>query len=1255
MSFLQREADKRWLSGLTEGDLSSIREERGVQRLYGMDEKGEDMNHIEDLIHSKEWLKTISLSAEMWADDSIDSWPSIIAYEYRLLHRLCEEEQPYGVLICLKDNFEIFLKLEVLLSFSWADQNMDEDFRKRVISQITTPNLTMGAWMDLAKILVKETEASGKILPDELPLKEVRKYYNKKNIVNWRNRKIGHGAMELEEDEEFREELIKKIEDLKGLYDTFDEVLKEQRLYIDALQLKGPDMARGLDLTGKISCVLGKSGTAFSVDPYILIRKHEKRGSGVYFFDNQKTKTLTVFQTYADGSQSKEPDSYFERLRRELETGTLHLSAQPDDPYLVEAENRELEVLQMSHSFVEPTHLKKWLTECIEHHDKGIFLLQMERGTGKSVFSEKLNRLYKGALVLDDELDVRTYHFSRTQSVGISDVYNRIEWSWASQYEGSAWYIPNGSRIMDHEREGDTPAKAFCRFLGDALGYTRRNRGRDSILMVLDGLDEITEERCWDLLPDTDMLPEGVYLLLTSRNPETETGLPKEIESLEKQLNVTDKMVYGRVQKENVDFLNHYIKSAEIKNLSEERISLLLGKADYRVLYLGMLCKLIKQGLDINQLPDNEKVVETYLDTLGRCYGEKEGIRIREILAVLATLGEFEPLSMKEIAALTAEGMITLKLIGMMRDLAPMLKVERSSEGNRYRVANPDLAEELKKQLPEIEETVLGLMELGIDQVKGGYPLEMKAVDPVIAHLVELSGSISSNKELFNEEILGKLSAFSDHADIMAKTAQERRRVGDYYTQQLLCSRIVLGEEHPDTLYIMENIGDVFREIGWYEKDASLREIVLEIRERILGEGHPNTLESMDNLVSSYKLLGRYERATSLCERTLVIRKRIWGEEHIGTLGNMDSLSTLYEELGWYEDAVAFREKVMEILKLMPREEDSVFLYICMNNLGESYRRLGRYEKAVDIHKQAIESLKHVRGRPFIDFHMNNLGVSYSYLGRHEEAASLHEQTLEIRKNRTEGVGKQISMINLGNSYRDLGRNEEAAVLHKKVLDIQRHILGEEHPVTLNNMNNLGVTYRNLGRYEEAVILHEQVLDIQKRVKGETDSDTLYNMDNLGTAYSDLGRYEEAASLREHVFKIRKRVLGKEHHDVLSSMNNLGMSLSDLGRYEEAASLHEQVLEIRKRLLGEKHSESLNSMINLERVYIKLSRFEEAATLHERALEIWNTMLGGDHPEMKKYKFEDLGRCEEVQSCSRRRWISESLGWQMISRPQRSV
>ena len=691
------------------------------------------------------WLAKIAEDTECWIPDAEKAYPSVIAHEYRSLRDYCRNKEPYAVLLSLKDNFEALLKLEVLLAYAWAARNTDEAFEAQTVSLLTTPNLSLGAWLELASVLGKGLKNTGAGLPDSIPLEKLRKRYLKAEVVNWRNSKLGHGAMGMSEDEEFRLDIREKILLLKDLLLSVDSCLRDQELYLPGegegsgeISLTGADRARGLERSGSVYFRTRGGEIAFCTDPFIVIRRHEKRGYGTYFFDNQRTSSLTNFLAYAEGSRANESVGYFEALRRKLEQSGVKEEARADDPYLTEEEIRELDLLQMSHGFVRPAHLAEWLKGCLEEHDRGIFLLQMNRGTGKSVFTEKISGLTEKRLKLSDDVDVRTYHIGRTQTAGTGDIRSGIEWQWSRDYAGKTW--ARAPRISDYKREDKGPGEALCAYLEEVLRYGRRNRGTEKVLMVLDGLDEIPDENLWKFIPREEMLGEGIYFLLTSRDPETEV-LPEDTAERLEKLTVTEKYCPERTGTENTDFLKEYIKRTGLKGLNEEEIKRLLDLCDHRVLELGLLCRLAEGGMSIDELPDSSRVVSVYLKELEKRYGEKESVRVRELLAVLCTLGSYEGLTLGTLGALTGENGVTLGLIGTVRDLSPMLKTERSQEGNLnlYMIANPDLAEELEKQIPETEDTVRWIVKLTMSVLREGKLEKERELEAAAAHVVELA------------------------------------------------------------------------------------------------------------------------------------------------------------------------------------------------------------------------------------------------------------------------------------------------------------------------------------------------------------------------------------------------------------------------------------------------------------------------------------------------------------------------------------
>ena len=1017
----------------------------------------DDRKETEDTLG---WLRSLAESEEYWIVEAETAYPSVVAYEYRNLRHFCREGHAFAVLLSLKDNFEALLKLEVLLAFAWAAWYGDDVFEKQTISRLMTPNPSLGTWVELASVILKDLKKAEMELPACIPLEKIRIEYEKKNIVNWRNEKIGHGAMSLSEDEEFQKDIREKVMILKGLYGIVDMELREQELYLPAkcvsgyvpvtqntegeLILTGADMARGLSRVGAVHFRQKGGEVAFCVDPFITIRRHEKNGFGIYYFDNQRTRSLTYFLAYAEGSRSRERLDYFERLRRYLDDAGINPASRADDIYLTEDEIREMDELQMSHGFVKPDHLVEWLKVCIGKHEKGVFLLQMERGTGKSIFAEQLSGLTKKSIQISDDLDVRTYHFSRTQTAGSEDIRSVIEWLWGRDLRGGSWV--KAPRISDYEAEGKEPARALCAFLEEIQRYSIAKRGKNRILTVLDGLDEIAEEVIWEFIPREEMLGRGIYILLTSSDPYSEE-LPGSVRDHLRALRVTERYCVGRKDDVNEKFLREYIKRTEARGVSSKDRDKLLLLSDHRVLQLGMLCRLVENGMSVEELPDHSKVAAVYLDALESRYGEKEAVRLRELLAVLCALGRYEDLTVRSMGVLTGENGLTLNLIGMLRDLAPMLKKERGEDGNQYAVANPGLADEMEKQIPEVEDTVRWIVDLVMSEIreeKVEKDLEIAAI-----HLVDLA----------DEMLPEGLKALGDNADeallnlinLKKKTVSTRRDeeiLMGYRRQLFLYRKKTLGEEDFDTLDAQEDLAKDLRALGYYEEALEMRKKLFEVRKRKCGPDDRSTLKAQANVALLLSDLGRHEEALQIRQEIYEKRKRYFGPENRDTLRVQSNLAVSLSALNRHEEALLVKQDVLEKRKKVLGEEHPDTLRT-QSNLAVTLRYLNRLEEALSIERDAYEKKVRVLGADDRStlLSLSNVGIFLFRMGRFEEALSVLQEAYDKRKVLlgTESSGTLLTQFYLASTLEKLGDRRNALKMFRKIYEVKRDALGDVH------------------------------------------------------------------------------------------------------------------------------------------------------------------------------------------------------------------
>ena len=1110
---------------------------------------------------SSDWLSDVAKDERYWFPGVETAYPSVVAYEYRNLRRFCREGMAYAALLSLRDNFEALLKLEVLLAFAWAAQNGDDVFEKQTVSKLMTPNPSLGTWLSLSSIILKDMEKAGMELPASIPLNKIRKYYIRNDIVNWRNEKIGHGAMGLLEDEELRDDIREKVMFLKELFSSADAQFREQVLFLPKKQntseediseasacdliLNGADMARGLSRSGQVHFRTANNNLSFCVDPFITIQKHEKKGYGIYYFDNQKTRILTYFLSYAEGSRTSENVEYFKRLRKYLESAEVKTESRADDIYLSENEFREMDEQQMSNNFVRPVHLIRWLKKCLETHDRGSFLLQMERGTGKSVFTEKLSSLTERPVRIFDDLDVRTYHFNRTQTAGSGDFRSGIEWLWSKDYEGKTW--ARAPRISDFERKGRTPEEAFCVFLKEVLIYSRRNRRKKRLLMILDGLDEISDENLWRFIPQEETLENGIYVLLTSRNPETEK-LAGDVRAHLKGLNATERLAVGREEGENSTFLKEYIKNTGLRRLTDREQDSLITLSNHRVLYLGLLCRLAENGIGIGELPDSSRVVSVFLDTLEKRYGEKEAVRFRELLVILCTLGKYESLTLRTLGVLTGENGITLNLIGMVRDLSPMLKTERGEEGNLYTIANNSLAEELERQIPETEDIVRWIVNLSMSVMRDGKLNNEEGTEAAAAHVAELA--IEKLPE--GLEALGSDAdwVLKDNVQRAVKTMTYRRsreRVLDYQIQLFMYLKGTKGADHLTTLREQSGMAVAKGNLGRYKEALEIYQTVYERSRKALGPEHPHTVITQSKIAGALRNLGRYEEALTIYQEVYKKEKKIPGPEHPFTLITLSDMATVLRDLDRYEEALAIYRSVYEKEKKVLGAEDLHTLET-QSKMAAALGKLGRHEEAIAIYQEVCEKAKRVLGdnNPSTLVIESDMAFVLGKLGRHEEALAIYQEVYGKSKkvHGEEHQTTQVILLGMAWVLENLDRYEEAMAVYRELYLQSKKVFGENHFNTLEALSDLIRTQDKMGQYEEAVRNQQKLINCRIEKLGEADLLTLHSIVRLAVIYIHAG---ERVKARETAVYARKLMEdnNKENEPLMNTVKRLLRKLSN--------------------------------------------------------------------------------------------------------------
>ena len=899
---------------------------------------------------SHPWLKKLALDETKWFTPAFSEFPSVIAHEYHRMLEMCHAEEPFGLLLQTKDLLECALKYQVLCICAWAKETSVPDFEGNVAIEITTESLSLGAWKTFAGKIRDFFNKSNFELPQPMKngLETLLSFYEDYGIVTWRNEKIGHGALGFTEDDDFRSDICQKLLDIKTLFQKLFIDIKNQVICLEGKALFGYHNARDLEpKEGRLS--IDCTGTVFCVEPYMILRN-----GNIFFFDNQKRSVTSQMQCYPNGRRINESNEYFRNLRRLLDKKGIDGKTGIDSEYMTNLEEEYLQHLTLEDHFVDPTFITDWLKKCLLQHDKGVFLLKMCRGTGKSTYTEKLNGLNKKPLVLANDLEVRTYHIQRSQELSASMFENFVENRWAQCYDNRrGWGTP--PRMISYRLEEHmSPNQALAKFLEEAWSFYQKRHGRKRILFVLDGLDEINDDDIWSYIPAPDLLAKGVYILLVSRDPEQEE-LPQAFYEKLDRLSTNDELAVQVSAEENVGFLRAYLKKNNIVGLKKIQVQQLFELADYRVLYLGMLCKMLNDGMLIEQLPDAKNIIERYLDVLSTSYGGRYALLVREILIFLATWGVGEPLSLREIACVLGNGEITLELVGIMNDLMPLLKVQRGYEvdgqryvgKNRYTIVNGEVAETIRELCIETSELVSRLIKETSQTIQNHY---------FFVERIKTEGEIEANvhllilSQLENQVVreYDSLHTFGNTDEIIDKTIKYVDAIDS--THRLVATRVINSFKFLHRLFY------------WRELRIACE---IEPENPTLTEKNAHLLAIHGSLLNS---MGKTSEAIPLLRKTIKKKEELVlnGELQYGM-----TVPSAYRELAEalknqraYTEANTYYEKALSLRKTLNKAS---YVYLDFRDLAGIYHSFAdlllkqkKYFRALVYELHAIKIIKNL-------------------------------------------------------------------------------------------------------------------------------------------------------------------------------------------------------------------------------------------------------------------------------------------------------
>jgi serine/threonine-protein kinase len=387
-----------------------------------------------------------------------------------------------------------------------------------------------------------------------------------------------------------------------------------------------------------------------------------------------------------------------------------------------------------------------------------------------------------------------------------------------------------------------------------------------------------------------------------------------------------------------------------------------------------------------------------------------------------------------------------------------------------------------------------------------------------------------------------------------------------------------MGNQPEVQATLLAAIGNVFRNLSYYDRSEALLRQALETRRSILEPDDPAVAQSLTDLGMVLSLKGDYEDAEQLLETALELRRQRLDAGDPEIADGLYTLARLRHQQGEFDEAQRLYREAIGILEASSADDLEIAL------------------------------LK------------TELAFSLGEGGDLEESEATIREVVEIRRRRlgNDHVLTAESLNDLGTVLGMQGKYDEAEPLLREALAGRRRGLGEEHPGVAETMNNLAQLFRRTGRLDEAEPLFRRSAEINRLVHGDDHALVSIALGNLARVYQEQGEFAKAEPLAREALSIRRRTVGDDHHGTGLYLKVLGSVLVSDGRSAEAEPLLRESVANFEASLPPDHWWTGDAKSTLGECLVAQDRFAEAEPFLLDGLARIEAGLGPDHDRTRQ-------------------------------------
>jgi tetratricopeptide (TPR) repeat protein len=351
------------------------------------------------------------------------------------------------------------------------------------------------------------------------------------------------------------------------------------------------------------------------------------------------------------------------------------------------------------------------------------------------------------------------------------------------------------------------------------------------------------------------------------------------------------------------------------------------------------------------------------------------------------------------------------------------------------------------------------------------------------------------------------------------------------------------GPDDPDVLRAQRHLGNLLRDLGEYQTAYDIDLDTLQRARSVLGEQHEDTLLIMNSFGADLRARGEFARAVEHDEASLHLHEAVLTEvTSAPTLRAINNLALDYGLMSRYEEARTLQQEVYR-RRSDPSGVNRFEFLSTYSGLARVVRLCGSYNEACYLGEDAF-----AYGRQWLGVEhfwtlrtATDLSIALRRAGRYDEALELAADTFE-RCGKLFGANNPDTLaaaMSLANIQRTTGDIEAAFKLAGDTMRRYPKVYGEDHPYNHACAGNLALLRRVRGDSEGARDLNTTCLERLDATVGRDHHYSLTVATNLASDLASQGEISAARDLGRDTLSRLRILLGAQHPMTLGCAANL--------------------------------------------------------------------------------------------------------------------